>query len=421
MNDKRCEEHTNKALEGYRALDLTDEKGYLCGKILGDLGADVIKVEKPEGDPGRHLGPFYKDTDDPEKNLLWFAHNTSKRSITLDITSEEGRNIFLALAKKTDIVVESFQPGRVAELGLGYDDLSKINPGIILVSISGFGQSGPFAKYKAPDIVVMATSGYMNLVGNPKRPPVRITVPQAYLHGASEGAVGCLIALWHREMTGAGQHVDASAQQAVAWNEFHNQNFWDMRGINLSRLGGERMYGKVNYRMIFACKDGHIIFGMYGGPIAAKRQRALVAWMDEAGMADPFLRDFDWENWSPLTFNTETARELEARFDSFFLTKTKKELFAAALTKGFLIAPINAIRDLAQDPHFAERNFWQVVEHSELGEAIPYAGAPYKSKETPYRIRKRAPLIGEDNDDVFRQELGFSGDKMAELKNRGII
>lgn len=406
-------------LEGYRALDLTDEKGYLCGKILGDLGADVIKVEKPEGDPSRGLGPFYKNTVDPQKSILWFAYNTSKRSITLDITSEEGKDIFLALVRKVDIVIQSFQPGCLAQPG--YKELVEINPGIIFVSISGFGQTGPFAGYKAPDIVIMATSGYMNLIGNPNKPPVRITVPQAYLHASSEAAVGCLIALWHREMTGVGQQVDVSAQQAMAWDEFHNQNFWDMRKVNLRRLGGERMYGKVHYRMIFPCEDGHIIFGMYGGPIAAKRQRALVAWMDEEGMADTFVREFDWDNWSPLTFTTETARELERRFASFFLTKTKRELFAVALTNGFLLAPINAIGDVAKDPHLAERGFWQVVEHPELDDAIRYPGAPYKSVESPYCIRKRAPLIGEHNDEVFQQELGFSADRIADLKNRGII
>lgn len=409
------------SLEGYRALDLTDEKGYLCGKILADLGVDVIKVEKPEGDPGRSFGPFYQNKVDPQKNLLWFAHNTSKWGITLDIDSEEGRDIFLTLVRKADLVIESFAPGRMAALGLGYEKLAKIKPDVILASISGFGQSGPFAQYKAPDLVCMAMSGYMNLVGNPNRAPVRISVPQAYLHASSEAAVGCLIALWWREMIGEGQHIDASAQQAVAWDEFHNQNFWDMRRLNLKRLGEERMYGKVTYRLIFKCKDGNIIFGLYGGPIAAKRQRALVAWMDKEGMADSFLRNFDWDNWSPLTFTTEMARELEKRFDSFFVTKTKKELFSAALREGYLLAPINSFRDVAEDPHLLERGFWQELEHSEMGKTIRYPGAPYKSVESPYRIRNRAPLIGEHNNEIFQKELGFSDEKMADLRNRGLI
>jgi crotonobetainyl-CoA:carnitine CoA-transferase CaiB-like acyl-CoA transferase len=408
-------------LEGYRVLDLTDDKGFICGKMFADLGMDVIKVEKPGGDPGRWLGPFYQNQVDPQKSLLWFAHNSSKRSITLDITSEEGRDIFFTLVNKADFVIESFQPGHMAALGLGYEDLVKINPRIIFASISGFGQSGPFAHWNAPDLVCMAMSGYMNLIGNPARAPVRITVPQAYLHAATEAAVGCLFALWHREVSGVGQHVDASAQQAVAWDEFHNQNFWDMRKFNLKRMGGERMYGKVVYRLIFACKDGHVIFAMFGGPIAAKRMRSLVAWMEREGMADAFLREFDWEKWSPLTFTTEAAAKLEKRFASFFMTKTKRELFSAALKEGYLIGSVNSIRDVVEDPHLRERGFWQEVEHPELRQTIRYPGAPYKSVESPYRIRKRAPLIGEHNFDIFQQELGFSDEKMADLKNRGVI
>jgi crotonobetainyl-CoA:carnitine CoA-transferase CaiB-like acyl-CoA transferase len=411
----------NGPLGAYRALDLTDEKGFLCGKMLADLGADVIKVERPGGDLSRQLGPFYKNRVDPQRSLLWFAHNTSKRGITLNITKEEGREIFLELVRRVDFVIESFAPGYMVALGLGYEDLAKVNSGIIFASVSGFGQSGPFARWKAPDIVCMAMSGYMNLIGNPTRPPVRLTVPQAYLHAASEAAVGCLIALWHREKGGEGQQVDASAQQAVAWDEFHNQNFWNMRKINLRRLGGERMYGKVTYRLVFECKDGHIIFAMFGGPIAAKRMRALVAWMAEEGMADTFLREFDWDKWTPLTFTTETARKLQTRFAVFFMTKTKKELFDAALREGYLIAPINSIGNVAEDPHLRERGFWEEVEHPELGETLRYPGAPYKSVESPYRITKRAPLIGEHNDDIFCRELGFSDDRIADLKNRGVI
>ncbi len=409
------------SLQRYRALDLTDEKGYLCGKMLGDLGMDVIKVERPGGDPSRWLGPFYRNQVDPQKSLLWFAYNTSKRGITLNLASEEGRSIFLTLVEKADVIIESFQPRTMTDLGLSYEALAKVNSRLIFVSISGFGQSGPFSGWKAPDLVCMAMSGYMNLVGNPSRPPVRLTVPQAYLHASGEAATGCLIALWNREMSGVGQHVDASAQQAVAWDEFHNQNFWDMKKINLKRMGGERMYGKVIYRLIFECKDGHVIFAFFGGPIAAKRMRSLVKWMKKEGMADPFLCEFDWGKWSPLTFTSEAAAKLEKRFADFFMTKTKKELFAAALKEGYLIGPIKSIRDVVADPHLEARGFWQEVEHPELGAALRYPGAPYKSAQSPCRIRRRAPLIGEHNDEIYGRELSFSSARISDLQQRGVI
>ena len=405
----------------YRALDLTDDKGFLCGKMLADLGMDVIKVERPGGDPSRNIWPFYKNVADPQNSLWWFAYNTSKRGITLDIETEEGRNIFLELVKNADFVIESFAPGHMDRLGCGYDELSKVNPRLILASVSGFGQTGPFAQYKAPDIVCMAMSGYMNLIGNPSKPPVRITIPQAYLHAASEAAVGCLIALWYREMTGEGQHVDASAQQAVAWDEFHNQNYWDMKKINLKRMGGERKYDKVTYRFVYECKDGYVILAFFGGPMAAKRQRELVSIMDKEGMADDFLRGFDWDNWTPLTLTSEKSQALEKRFSLFFKTKTNRQLFDMALEVGLFVAPMNSLSDIAKDPHLKERGFWQEVRHPELGETILYPGAPYRSSASPYQITRRAPLIGEHNDEVFREELGFSNERIASLRKRRVI
>src|SRR3989304_4246953 len=158
-------------LSSYRVLDLADEKGLICGKILGDLGADIIKVEKPGGDLARRLGPFYHDDPDPEKSLFWFSLNTSKRGITLNIESVDGREIFKRLVKTADFVIESFPPGYLDKLGLGYFDLEKINPGVILVSIAPFGQTGPYRDWKTADIVAWAMGGNMAPWGEPDRPP----------------------------------------------------------------------------------------------------------------------------------------------------------------------------------------------------------------------------------------------------------
>jgi crotonobetainyl-CoA:carnitine CoA-transferase CaiB-like acyl-CoA transferase len=170
-------------LEGYLALDLTDEKGFLCGRILGDLGVDVIKVEPPGGDPSRRIAPFYKDIPDPEKSLYWFAYNANKRGITLNIESEEGKEIFKKLVKTAHFVIESHSPGYMDSLGLGYPSLSRVNRAIILTSITPFGQAGPYASYKASDITEMGMCGLMYLCGDPDLPPARISFPQAYLHG----------------------------------------------------------------------------------------------------------------------------------------------------------------------------------------------------------------------------------------------
>ncbi len=169
-------------LEGYRALDLTDEKGFLCGKILAELGVDVIKVEKPGGDPARKIGPFWHDQADPEKSLYWFAYNSSKRGITLDLETEEGKRIFRDLVKTADFVIESFAPGDMDKLGFGYSELSRIKKDIILTSITPFGQKGPYSHYQASDLVVMGMAGELFMTGDSDRRPVNMSLPQACLH-----------------------------------------------------------------------------------------------------------------------------------------------------------------------------------------------------------------------------------------------
>jgi crotonobetainyl-CoA:carnitine CoA-transferase CaiB-like acyl-CoA transferase len=203
-------------LSPYRALDLTDEKGLLCGKILGDLGADVIKIERPGGDRARRTGPFYHDDPHPEKSLFWFALNTSKRGITLNLDSVDGREIFKRLVEKADFVIESFAPGYLDGLGLGYSDLEKINPGVILVSITPFGQTGPYKDWKTADVVAWGMGGEMAPYGDADRPPVHFSHhSQAYLHAGSDGAQGALTALYQRHLTGEGQHIDVSIQESV--------------------------------------------------------------------------------------------------------------------------------------------------------------------------------------------------------------
>ena len=193
------EEGKDGMLGPYRALDLTDEMGLLCGKILGDLGADVIKVEKPGGDPARKRGPFYHDEPGPENSLLWWAYNTSKRGVTLDIETGTGQRLFKKLVEDADFVIESFPPGYMDSLGLGYRELEKINPGVIMVSISPFGQTAPYRDFKTSDIVAFAMGGRMYVTGDYDRPPVRISHhSQSYLNAAADAAVGAMLALYHR-------------------------------------------------------------------------------------------------------------------------------------------------------------------------------------------------------------------------------
>lgn len=219
-------------LAGYRVLDLTDEKGHLCGKLLGDLGADVIKIEPPGGDPGRCRGPFYKDIPDPEKSLQWFFTGLNKRGITLNIETVDGRELFKRLVRTADFLIESYEPGYMESLDLGYEALEKVNPAIIMTSITHFGQRGPYAHYKASDLVGVSMGGLARLFGELNGPPTRISAPQYYFLGAAQGAVGSMVAHYHRELTGEGQHVDVSCQQAVLLALRIAAETWDLIKVN---------------------------------------------------------------------------------------------------------------------------------------------------------------------------------------------
>ena len=257
-----------------RVLDLCEGKGHLCGKILGDLGADVIQIEKPGGDPARHTGPFYGNHPDPEKSLWWFAFNMHKRGITLDIEAAEDRDLFKHLVRDADFVIESFEPGYMEKIGLGYSELERINPRVILVSVNAFGQTGPYARFKAPDIVLMSMGGQAFMAGDADRPPVQISFPHAWQLAALHACVGALNAHYYREKSGEGQHVDSSGQAGVAWTNLNANVTWDMHQIDTSRGGTARPIKRFNddgsiteifNQTVYPCKDGYVFCFFIGG------------------------------------------------------------------------------------------------------------------------------------------------------------
>ena len=408
-------------LKGYRALDLTDDKGFLCGSILADFGADVIKVEPPGGEPSRRIGPFYKDIVDPEKSLYWFAYNTNKRGITLNLESGDGQEIFKKLAKAAHFVIESFSPGYMDSLDLGFSRLNQINQAIILTSITPFGQTGPYSHYKVSDIVEMGMCGLMYLCGDPDRPPVRISFPQAYLHAGAEAAVGTLIAHYYRESTGEGQLVDVSIQEAAFVATMNAPLFWPLERRSLKRAGAWRtgLTSGALQRQIWQCNNGYINMPIYGGPVGAKTNRALAEWMSSEGISDDFLQSIDWSSFDMSTVDQETWDRIERLMSKFFLSHSKEELYNQGLKRGLMIYPVYTPKDIAKDAQLEARKYWVQVEHPELGETITYPGAVAKTPSMP-SIKRRAPLIGEHNQEIY-QELGLTKDELVSLKEAGVI
>lgn len=411
-------------LGGYRVLDLTDYRGYLCGKILGDLGADVIKVEPPGGDADGRRGPFYHNIPHPEKSLFWFAYNNNKRGITLNLETRTGREILKRLVKTADFLIESFHPGYLDGLGLGYAALSQINPRLVYTSLTAFGQSGPYSDFKASDIVVMAMGGPMYLTGDADRRPLRIGFPQAFLHGAAEAAVGTMAAHYYRETTREGQFVDTSAQASVGWTLITGFMFWDMLKVKAMRSGIYRGWAgpsAAKQIVLWPSKDGYIAFAIYGGLIGATTNKGVVAWLEEEGLCNDFLRSVDWDTFDVAHITQQEFDQFASAFSQLCRRHTTKELMDRAKSRGMMFYSVATPKDIVEDEHLAVKGFWRELEHPELGAAIQYPGDMALLSETPLVLNTRAPLIGEHNQEIYVKELGFTQAELISLKEAGVI
>ena len=414
---------TEGLLTPYRVLDITDEQGLFCAKVFGDLGADVIKVEPPGGSSARRIGPFYEDIAHQERSLVWFAYNANKRGITLNLECEDGREIFKKLVATADIVIESFRPGYMRDLGLGYDDLCRVKPDIILTSITPFGQSGPYSNFQASDLVCWAMGGFAYLTGDSDRPPVQVSFPQAFLAGASEAAVATIIALYSHEISGEGQHVDVSIQASLSKNMMNAPLFWESEGVNLRWAGPFRtgLSLFVGQRVIWKCKDGEVSFFFWGGKTGARTNRALVEYMDEEGMAPAFMKEIEWERFDMATATEELFQGISHSVGRFFEAHSKEELFREAVRRRFTLYPVQNAMDIAADPQLKERDFWQSIEHPELGMELLYPNFPCLFSEKVETKRRRSPLIGEHNEEIYMGEMGITREEMIRLKGIGAI
>ncbi|MBI4336786.1 MAG: CoA transferase [Chloroflexi bacterium] len=409
-------------LAPYRVLDLTLEHGHVAGRVLSDLGADVIKVEPPGGDPARRRPPFHRGVPHPERSYLFWSYNLNKRGITLDINVPEGREMLRRLAQRSDILLESFPPGHMERLGIGYEHLRQPNPRLIYASITDFGSTGPYADFQAPDIVVQAMGGLMFLAGDPDRAPLRIPFPQAYLHAGAQAAVGAMIALFSRQRTGQGQRVDVSAQQSMAWTLMNAAPTWDLNRRNITRLGPFRSGGaSQGLRLLWPCQDGHVCFSLLGGFTGGNSSNNLVRWMAQEGQAPDYLSLYDFRALEVRDLPPEEVELISAAVDEFFRSRTKQQLFEGALKHRVMLYPVSTMRDLAENQHLAARGFFIRVHHPELGEDIIYPGLVPRFNDDMPAVRRRPPLLGEHNQEVFCGELGLSQTELDRLKSIGVV
>ncbi len=402
-------------LSPYRVLDLSDERGFLAGKILGDLGADVIKLEPPGGDPIRRRGPFLAGEPGDERSLAWLALNTSKRGITLDLDAARGRELFLRLAARCDVVLESFAPGAQDERGIGYEQLRPENPDLVYCAITPFGQTGPYADYSAHDLVVVAMGGNASMTGDPDRPPVRCSLPTSYYHAAPEAVLGVLMALWAREEVGGGDFVDVSLHECQLATLITGAGQYALSGRLGQRTGG-RM-GRT--REIWPAKDGWVSFGLRGGAARIPNLVATLEYMRESGAVPDWLEDYDWSSFNHNSLTDEEIARFEQAFGGFFRSKTMRELYEEALRRRILLAPCNDAREILEHPQLRDRDFFTTLEYPELGASIEHPAFFARASRSPIAVRQRAPRLGEHNAAVFA-EVGVDEGELALLCELGV-
>ena len=405
----------NRALGDIRVLDLSLEIGAYCTKLLADLGARVIRIEPPEGDTLRHKGPYFRGQIDIENSLRHFHYNTSKQSITLDIEKPEGAALLRRLAVRSDVLVEGYPPGRLADLGLGYDELSQANPGFIMASITPFGQQGPYSSFTGTDIVGTAMGGLMALCGFQQDPPNYPGGLQGYHLASIAASTGITLAVCARDLDpqGRGTYLDISMQEAVSMSTLQtaNGNFYTVLGQTPNRAGLGSVGGSG--RSIHRCKDGRWISFV----IPPDFWDNFVIWLLENDLAGELIAP----EWTDPVRRMEDPGPVDKATGELAALYDRDEFFHEAQKRRLLGMPVNTVADLHEDEQLNSRGYFVQVEHSDLGQTLTYPGAPMLLSETPYVISHAAPSLGQHNEEVFVRELELSVQEMKELRSRRVI
>ncbi len=389
------------ALRGIRVLDLTTPLGEAAGRVFADLGAEVIKIEPPEGCAARFTAPFVTGkAGDPEGSLFWRAFGLGKRSLVLDLGSAEGRARLRALARGADVLLESSTPGTLAAQGLGYADLARENPALVYVSITPFGQTGPLAKSPATDLTIAAAGGLPNMQGDRDRPPLPVGHPEASCHAAVQVAAEAILALLERERSGLGQHLDASMQAAVVWTLLFVTGHATLYGEDVAGYGAARggppaqLLPGVVIPNVARTKDGFVVMTLVLGEVGARGFGKLMRFAAERGGLEPDIAARDWSTWMQQLGAgklppADLARALE-QIVKFLGTCTKAEIMERAVREAWLVGPAWTAADLLADRQLEARDYFVRV-----GDTL-HPGAFAKLSATPIRLERPAPRLGAD-------------------------
>ena len=398
------------ALDGMRVLDLTSGvSGPYATKLLADHGADVLKVEPPGGDPARAYGPFFRHEPHPEGSARFLVLNTNKRTITLDLDHEEAQDIVRRLAADIDVVLEDFHPGRLAELGLGYDVLEKGRPGIVLVSITPWGQSGPYVDYRQTDIVAQAMGGPMLWTGSDRREPTKLGGELAMYQAGSVAALATMMAFYRQELTDEGDHIDLSIFETQIGSRDRAAPYLTAHGYNgvepKRHASGTALASGVR-----PTQDGYINLNAAAGS-------RLTGFLQMIGREE--LIDDERLSGPATLVDPALVEEIEASYLGWLMQRTKHDAVAEGQQAHALAGAINTTEDLIADPHYRGRGVWETIDHPHTG-TVEYPGRPFVLSETPRAPAERAPMLGEHSDDVL-ESLGFDAEARDGLRTRGVV
>ena len=400
-------------LPPYRILDLTGPEAVFCGKLLADYGADVVKVEPPGGDPTRNKAPVIGDEVGIDRSSYFLFYNTNKRSVTIDIDTPKGQELFKKLAKTADVLIESFPVGHMESKGLGFDSLNAINPSLVMASVTPFGQTGPWSGYQSSDLISLAASGFMQITGDPDGPPLRQGNEQSHFPGAQYAAAAIMGALFYRDMQGGGgQYIDVSQQEAMItyYTDAHPALAWMQRGENVTRVG-------TNSTLViplgaYPSSDGWISAGI----ITPREWENLSQWMYEVTGNEEILNDdYKGGNQDRAPFN-DIITALVIDFTTRF---TSEELFHQGQERNLVFIPVNTVSDLLVDPQLEASNFWFDIDHAEAG-TLRYPLGVFDSEEVSPTTNP-APHLGQDNEAILCGELGLSQSELFSLRSQGVV
>ena len=403
-----------RSLDGVRVVEFTGEAGAYCGRLLADLGAEVIKVEPPDGGLARHIPPYFHGQEGPDTSLAFWVHNTSKKSVVLDLDQSGDQRKARQLALGADIVLEDCPVGYLAERGLGYEELKGEKPALVYTSVTGFGQTGPHAGFSFSDIVGQAMGGIMTLAGEPEDPPNMIVGNQAYASASVHAAQGTLVALLHAEATGAGQHVDVSAQEALSMSQETAMQTWDLQKRNRVRTGERGMLPiSLPAVGVYPTQDGHVsLFVLAPGGADFP---AFVEWMRENGMAgdldqEPYASLVPQLNMATITqymMNPDSAQEVIPQLQhinelvrDFVASMSSVQMYEEGQGRNLLVGIVSTPENLAHNSQLRAREWYVGVGFDYLQATLEFPGPPYRLSETPAVIT-RPPRLGEHTDETL--------------------